>query len=104
MLVSIAVALAGRAGARLAERLGMLTSRDSLLRLLRTLPDPQPDLQPDAQQERPRLLGIDDFALRRGRVYGTVVVDMISGRPVDLLPDRQSGTVAAWLEGRRRSR
>jgi hypothetical protein len=43
MLVRIAVALAGRAGARLAERLGMPTSRDSMLRLLRTLPDPSPD-------------------------------------------------------------
>ena len=98
MLVSIAVALAGRAGVRLAERLGVLTSRDSLLRLLRTLPDPQSDLQPDGQDSR--LLGIDDFALRRGRVYGTVVVDMLSGRPLDLLPDRQSGTVAAWLQER----
>ena len=94
MLMKIAVALAGRAGARLAERLGMPTSRDSLLRLLRTLPDPRPD------EDRPRLLGIDDFALRRGHVYGTVVVDMISDHPVDLLPDRQSSTVAAWLEKR----
>lgn len=88
-LTSIALALAGRAGSRLAVALGAPAAKDTLLRLLRAFPEEPMGLV--------RVLRVDDFSLRKGDSYATILVDLERRRPIDVLPGRESGPLAAWL-------
>ncbi|MEV5778274.1 ISL3 family transposase [Streptomyces antimycoticus] len=89
-LRSIAAELGGRPGARLCRKLSVPAGR---MRLLGHLPAPA---VPD---RAPRVLGVDEFAFRRGRRFGTILVDIETRQLVDVLPNRRSETLAAWLRG-----
>jgi transposase len=90
VLEELAFALGGKPGARLTEVLGCAVSRETLLRLVRGRQLPA--------SPTPRVLGIDEWAYRRGRTYGTTLVDLERHCPVDLLADRSVASVEAWLK------
>ena len=86
---AVARELAGRASARLLPALGIMVSRHTALRVLLKIPLPGLTV--------PRVLGIDDFALRRGLVYATVLIDAETGRRVDVIPGRTADVAEDWL-------
>ncbi len=85
----IGLALGGEAGSRLAERLGIVVSGDTLLRRLNCLASkPIPAL---------RVVGVDDWALRKGQCYGTLICDLERKCPIAILPTRSADELAQWL-------
>jgi transposase len=86
----IGLATCGKLGARLAARLGIQTSWMTVL--ARIMAKPSPPAPPVVQ------LGVDDFSFRRGCTFGAILVDLERRQVLDLLPDRQAETAAAWMQ------
>jgi transposase len=89
-LEAIALALGAEAGARLAGKLGIPVSPDTLLRVIRKIPA--------TAAPTPRVLGVDDWSFKRGRRFGTILCDLESHQVVGLLPDRSASTLSQWLQ------
>lgn len=87
---AIGLALGGAAGARLSAILMIKAGVDLLLNLIRRMGR--------IEKPTPRVLGVDDWAKRKGHSYGTILVDLERGEIVDLLGDRTSETLARWLK------
>jgi transposase len=86
---ALGFALGGEAGARLAAGLDLPASPDTLLRRVKAAPaEPSPP---------PRYVGVDDWALRKGQRYGTILIDLERGQVLDLLPGRDGAALQAWL-------
>lgn len=85
----IGVALGGEPGAKLLVHLAMPASADTILRLIRDQPLPA--------RRPPRIVGVDDWAMKKGRTYCSILVDLERRKPIELLPDRTASTLSAWL-------
>lgn len=90
LLDLMAIAMSGQAGSRLASQMGIVVSADTLLRRAKRAGS--------VSIKTPRVLGVDDFAFQRGRTYGTILVDLETHRPVDLLADRSADSFSQWLK------
>ena len=90
MQVAVAFETGGEGGKRVLTALDMPVSSDTLLRLIHN--SPEPEMVP------PKVLGVDDWAKRKGQSYGTILVDLETHQPVDLLPERSAELLAEWLK------
>ena len=89
-LLAVGIAAGGNRGAKLSVKLGMPFSASTILRLL--------NAQVISDYDTPRVLGVDDWAIRKGQNYGTILVDLEKHKPIDLLLGRETEVLQKWLE------
>jgi transposase len=89
LVQALGLGAGGQKGTRLADRSGVATTPSTLLRHLMQLPAPM--------TRAVRVLGVDDWSWKKGRRFGTILVDIERHKIIDLLPDRERETFAQWL-------
>ena len=90
LLSRLALELGGNTGSRISRHVGIPVSPSTILRIIK-----QYEIQPTPITSG--IIGIDDWAFKKGNKYGTVIIDLESRKVIDLLPDRESETVSNWL-------
>jgi transposase len=88
-LRTLGLMLGGNAGARLGSALGMSGSADTILRQVHAASLPK--------SPAPRVVGIDEWAVRKGHRYGSVLVDLERHQPVELLPEHTPAAITSWF-------
>mgnify|MGYP003461588388 CR=1 FL=1 len=91
LISKIALELGGNKGAGISKFAGVPVSSSTIVRIIKKLPNKE-------QTITSGIIGIDDWAFKKGRTYGTIVVDLDSNQVIDLLPDREAGTVSDWIK------
>ncbi len=91
LLFKMALELGGNKGASISGYVGLPVSPSTILRVIKRV-----NIQPNSLTSG--VIGVDDWAFKKGRTYGTVIVDLKRKEVIDLLPDRESGTLAEWLK------